>query len=377
MANHPPREADVLVVGGGPAGLATAIQAALVGLRPVVVDRSRPPIDKACGEGLMPDGVGRLRSMGVEVPTEGRAPFRGIRYIDDDATAEGLFPGDPGLGVRRIHLHQAMVERAEEVGVDLRWGVSVTGLADGGVETEDGTLRARWLVAADGLKSRLRRWTGLLAAPAKRKRFGVRRHFAVEPWTDLAEVYWSDGCEAYVTPAGPRTVGVAMVWSGSKGSFDSLVSRFPALQRRLTGAETSSKDRGAGPFEQRCRGVVCGNLALVGDASGYLDPITGEGMALAFHQAFALVEAMVDGDLRRYARAHRGIGRVPLALTRLLVWVEERPRLRRRVMGALAADSGVFSRLLGVHSRELPLRRLGVGTALRLSWLLATRGGRG
>jgi len=171
-------------------------------------------------------------------------------------------------------------------------------------------------------------------------------------------------------------VGVALVWSGSKGSFDTLVCRFPSLQRRLAGAEVASKDRGAGPFEQRCSNVVRGNLALVGDASGYLDPITGEGMALAFHQAFALVDAIVAGDLRQYAKVHPRIGRVPLVLTRLLLWVEERPRLRRRVMRALAADSRAFSKLLGVHSRELALYRLGAGTVFRLSWLLASRGGR-
>ena len=111
--------ADLAIVGGGPAGLATAIEARLAGLSVAVLDRRRPPLDKACGEGLMPDAVSRLAALGVEVA--GR-PFRGIRYLDGATAAEGTFPGPPGMGVRRTALHAALVRRAEEVGVALRWG---------------------------------------------------------------------------------------------------------------------------------------------------------------------------------------------------------------------------------------------------------------
>jgi flavin-dependent dehydrogenase len=116
---------DVLIVGGGPAGLATAIRARLAGLTAAVLDRAVPPIDKACGEGLMPDAVARLREIGVEPRG---VPFRGIRYVDRGLVAEGLFPHSGGLGVRRTELHAALVRRAEEVGVELRWGIKATGL---------------------------------------------------------------------------------------------------------------------------------------------------------------------------------------------------------------------------------------------------------
>lgn len=389
---------DLLVVGGGPAGLAVAIRARQAGLTAAVLDRARPPIDKPCGEGLMPDGVARLAALGVALPAGEAARFRGIRYLDERTVAEGDFPGlstgtstgiAGGLGVRRTVLHRALAERAEAVGVDLRWGMRATGLAtegsDGtvGVQTGSGVLRGRCLVGADGLRSRVRRWAGLEArgvgsprGPAAGGRFGVRRHYRTRPWSDRVEVHWTDGAEAYVTPVADDLVGVAMLWSGEAASFDDLLGRFPALGARLASAPAASSDRGCGPLRQRPRGVVRGRVALVGDASGYLDAITGEGLSLALHHAFALVDAVRVGDLRRYARGHRRLARLPEALIRLLLAVERRPALRRRVLRALAADPELFSRLLAVHARAAPVSEVGVGGGLtlvgRLAWRLAS-----
>jgi flavin-dependent dehydrogenase len=198
----------------------------------------------------------------------------------------------------------------------------------------------------------------------------VRRHFARAPWSDHVEVYWSAGCEAYVTGVGPDEVGVAMLYGGPPAAFDGMLERFPALQRRLDGAPARSRDRGAGPFHQRVRGVVRGRAALLGDAAGYLDAITGEGLALAFHQAEALVAALAAGDLRRYARAHRRIVRRAETMTRLLLVAERRPAVRRRMLRVLAADPGLFSRLLAVHSRAASPRVLGWSGALRLGLAL-------
>jgi flavin-dependent dehydrogenase len=334
-----------------------------------LIDRARPPIDKACGEGLMPDGLARLRELGVELPPGGSALFRGIRYFDGDLVAEGRFLGSPGCGVRRTDLHRVLLSRAETTGVELLWGARAVGLEQDAVVTDRGRLVARWIVAADGLHSRLRRQARLDAAPARRRRYGVRRHFSIEPWSDFVEVYWSKGCEAYVTPVGPRRIGVALLWGGGKGSFDELLERFPSLRRRVSRVAVESEDRGAGPLEQRVRAVVRGNLALVGDASGYVDAITGEGLALAFHQAFAVVEAIERRDLEAYAAAHRRLIRLPEIMTRLLLWVERHPRLRRRLVRVLASDPALFSRLLSVHARELPPGRLGIDGA-RLAWKL-------
>ncbi|HVT15891.1 MAG TPA: NAD(P)/FAD-dependent oxidoreductase [Thermoanaerobaculia bacterium] len=365
---------DLVIVGGGPAGLATAIRARQAGLSVQVLERSRPPIDKPCGEGLMPDAVARLREIGVDLAAAEARPFRGIRYHDDDGhtVAEGLFPGAGGWGVRRPYLHAALVRCAERAGVGLCWGVAAHGLAGGGVETSSGErLAARWIAGADGLHSGVRRWAGLAGKAVTRyRRFGVRRHYAREPWSDFVEVHWGPGCEAYVTPVGPRLVGIALLWADAKRRFDDLLAHFPALAARLEGAPVASRDRGAGPLEQRVRAVCRGNVALVGDAAGYLDAITGEGLAVALHQSAALVAALAGGDLAPYAAAHRRIGRLPGNLTALMLALEKRPWLRRRAVRALAAEPALFSRLLGIHGRTLAPRRLGMDGALRLAWRL-------
>jgi flavin-dependent dehydrogenase len=381
--------ADLLIVGGGPAGLAAAIAGRLAGLTATVLDRGEPPLDKACGEGVMPDGVAALDRLGVDRAALGGRPFRGIRYLGcDEGVGEGAevaadFPGPPGLGVRRLRLHAALVARAAALGAELRWGVRVTGLiGDGGrraVATADGPLVGRVLVGADGLRSRVRRWAGLDGRPAPRRRFGVRRHYRLAPWSERVEVWWADGFEAYVTPVAADQVGVAMLWSpdawearhGEAADFDRLLAAVPRLAERLRGAEPASADRGAGPLHQRVRAVTAPGLALVGDAGGYLDAITGEGLSLAFHQAEALAAAVRTGDLAAYARAHRRLARLPDALTALLLAVERRPRLRRRTLRALAAEPTLFARLLGVHSRTLPLRDFGFSGALRLALGLA------
>ena len=375
---------DLLIVGAGPGGLATAIRARQRGLSATVLEASRPPLDKACGEGLMPDARLRLEELGVRLPAAASAVFRGIRYVDGDpenggTVAEAEFPSGHGLGVRRTELHRVLLERAEELGVEICWETRVTGLLEdslgkegtAGVETAAGSRTGRWLVAADGLRSRLRGWAGLEGSPARLRRFGVRRHYAVKPWASHVEVWWADGFEAYVTPVSAGEVGVAMLWSGRKAGFDELLSGLPALARHLKGAEATSRDRGCGPLAQKVRRVYRGRLALVGDASGYVDAITGEGLALAFHQAFSLVEAVEAGSLRLYARAHRRHRRLPDALTHALLFAERRPWLRRRVVAALAADPDLFRRILGVHARTLPPRDLGLPGVLRLAWGLA------
>lgn len=366
--------ADLAIVGGGPVGLVTAIAAALRGFDVVVLDRSKPPLDRACGEGLMPDGVAVLNALGVEFGHIPSFAFRGIRFVEDDLMAEGEFPASPGLGIRRTVLHDALVRRAESLGVRLRWGVRVTGTTNDGFETDLGSVRGRWLIGADGRASRVRRWSGLDGRPTRYRRFGVRRHFEIEPWSDLVEVHWGDRCEAYVTPVGESLVGVALLWSGRSARFDELLGAFPQLKRRLEGSPIVSTDRGAGPLTQRCRRVVRDNLALVGDASGYIDAISGEGLALGFRQAEALVDAIVSGDLSTYAAEHRRIGRTANTITRLLLLIEARPRLRRRVMCSLAADPTLMSRFLALKVRSDDRRTVRRGRLIPLA-AAALRGG--
>jgi len=338
--------ADLIVVGGGPAGLATAIEARSFGLEVIVVDRRLPPVDVACGEGLMPGGVARLGRLGIDPERLSSHPFRGIRYLDAGRTAEGRFRRGFGLGIRRPTLHAELHRRAEELGVDLRWGVAVRGYDGREVETDGGRLRGRWVVAADGRASRMRQWAGIAVSSPARQRFGVRRHYAVAPWTDLVEVYWADDAEAYVTPVGPDTVGVAVLSEERPLSFDRVLGRLPELADRLAGAEVVSRDRGAGPFGQRPATVVKGRLALVGDASGCLDPITGEGLSVAFGQAEAVVRAIRGGAMGEYADAHRRLRRLPALLTGWLLAAEHRPSVRRGMIRLLAVSPRLFNRFV-------------------------------
>jgi flavin-dependent dehydrogenase len=342
------RNTDLLVIGGGPAGLATAIEARLAGFDTLLIDRRKPPIDVACGEGLMPIGVERLRRLGVEFSDQEGAAFRGIRYLDGELTAEARFKEGFGLGVRRSVLHRALHHRAMDVGVEFLWGERARALRPNGIETASGLLRARWLVAADGRLSNVRSWAGLDGRAPKRQRFGVRRHYAVAPWSEFVEVYWGDHGEAYVTPVGPDTVGVALLSSELPIDFDRLTQHFPSLRRRLDGAPAVSRDRGAGPFGQRPVAVIRENLALVGDASGSLDPITGEGLSIAFAQAHALTQSIERGHIEEYAEAHRRISRVPRFLTGLLLAVERHPRFRRQIVRVFTSRPSLFAEVVDV-----------------------------
>lgn len=358
-------DVDYAIVGGGPAGLAVAIEAALAGKTAVIVERCRGPVDKACGEGLMPPGVARLRALGVELPAWGTHPFSGIRYIDGDVIAEANFAEGPGLGVRRLALAEAMLARAAALGVTLYQGTEAMGWTEdtAGVtlETSRGPVRARWLVAADGLHSRVRKDAGIEATalsgggthPGAGRRLGIRRHFTVAPWSDKVEVWWGDGVEAYVTPVGPERVGVAFlwtggVWSGGRGNHEAFLEHFPALAARLGPAESTV--RGAGPFGVRVARRTRGRVLLVGDAAGYLDALTGEGLSLAFESAEALVRATIAGAPERYEADWARITRRHLFLTRLLLQVARRPWLRRRLVRALRRFPSGFSVFLAMNT---------------------------
>jgi flavin-dependent dehydrogenase len=350
---------DVVIVGGGPTGLATAIAVRRHGLAVLVVDRAAPPIDKACGEGLMPSGVAALAELGVTVGAELGRPFRGIRYLGDGVSVRADFAGTHGLAMRRPVLHQLLHRRAEEVGVRFAWRTPVRGIDGASALTDGGAIAGRWLVGADGLHSRVRRWCGLETRSRRRPRFGVRRHYACAPWSDDVEVYWAERCEAYVWGASADEVGVAMLWSGEKSDFDRLLGRFPDLERRLAGAAPITRDQGAGPFDQRPRAPCRGPVALVGDAAGYRDAITGEGLALGFQQALALAACLAAGDLAPYPAALRRLTGRPYRFIRLLLAAEARPALRRRMLRLLAAQPDLFRRLLAAHGGVPPLRAIG------------------
>jgi flavin-dependent dehydrogenase len=291
----------------------------------------------------------------------------GIRYVDGDLVAEGEFPDGPGLGIRRPVLHRALVERATALGADLRWGVTAQGLTTAGVATADDEVTARWVVGADGRSSRVRRWAGLEGRAPRAGRFGVRRHYTLPPWTDRVEVYWGEGCEAYVTPVAPEMVGVALMWGERGVGFDDVLARLPALAARVAGAPAASRDAGAGPFGSRARRVDRGRVVLIGDAACCLDPITGEGVALALQSAEALVESIVVDDLDHYRTTQRRLTRAAARVNALVLLLEQSPRLRARVMAGLASRPDLFGRFLA--ARRSPATSA-AGAVARLGWQL-------
>jgi flavin-dependent dehydrogenase len=327
---------DLLVAGGGPAGLATAILGARAGLEVVVIERRHGPVDKACGEGLMPHAVSLLHRLGVEAPGK---PFRGITYIDDRRSVTGLFRGGSGRGVRRTALHAGLLEAATAAGVRIEHG-DVGPVSQNATSVHCSGFHARYLAAADGLHSPIRTALGLARPSGGPRRWGIRRHHLMTPWSDCVEVYWSDDAEAYVTPVADDCVGVAVLTS-RKGGFDEHLDSFPALQEQVRGAG-HGPDRAAGPLRQKVSHRSAGRVLLVGDAAGYVDALTGEGLGIAFGAAQLLVESVVADRPQDYDRRWRRMSRRYRLMTAAVLQASAMPALRPRIVPAAAQFPNVF-----------------------------------
>jgi menaquinone-9 beta-reductase len=320
--------------------LAAAIAARLKGFDVVVADAAQPPIDKACGEGLMPDSLDALRRLGIAFDPEQSFAFRGIRFIGEGGTVSADFPRDCGIALRRVRLHQLLIDRAQELGVKLQWRTRVTDIDD---------IRARWIIGADGQNSRVRRWADLNATRSESFRYGFRRHYRVRPWSDFMEVYWGPGCQMYVTAVDREEVCAAVLTRDPHTRLNDALPHFPELARRLQGAVTLSEERGALTVTRRLRRVYRERTVLIGDASGSVDAITGEGMGLSFRQSLALADALVANNLEQYQKAHRRLARRPALMAQLMLTLDRFPLVRPGVLRTFAAKPVIFERLLAVH----------------------------
>ncbi len=355
-------ETDVFVLGGGPAGLAAAIAARRQGFRAALADSGCPPLDKACGEGLMPDSLAAAAELGIDIPPGAGHPFRGIRFVGSGGSVEAAFPSGSGLGVRRTSLHSILVRTAEQAGVEMFWRTPVGSLEG---------IRAKWIAGADGAQSRLRRWVSLDQVRRESARFAFRRHYHLAPWSEFMEIHWGEGCQFYITPVAADQVCVVLISRDSHLRIDAALRSFPALQDRLAGALPAGPERGSPASTRRLARVTRGNAALIGDASGTVDPITGEGLCLAFEQAAALGQAWRKGGLEHYERAHARLARRPLFMAEFMLLLDRSERLRRRALSALATRPDLFANLLAMHVGRLSAGRF-AATAASLGWEVLT-----
>jgi 2-polyprenyl-6-methoxyphenol hydroxylase-like FAD-dependent oxidoreductase len=344
---------DVFVIGGGPAGLAAAIAARRRGFNVVVADGNKPPLDKPCGEGLMPDSIAALQQLGLQITPDEGYPLAGIKFLEQEKSATACFPSGRGLGLRRPILHRKMFDRAVALGAQFLWGTPVTGICGDGVNLAGGNfVQANWIIGADGGQSRVRRWAGLESSNKRDSRLAWRAHFVLAPWSEYVEIHWAENAQAYVTPVSTNEVCVVVVSRHENRDIQVALNEFPELAKRLSCERLSRPARGTVTAMHRLKHVSRGNVALIGDASGSVDAITGEGLSLSFQQAVALAEAMEKNNLDRYQKAHRQFARRPTFMARLLLLLDGRARLRERTLSVFRNNPEVFARLISIHVGE-------------------------
>jgi menaquinone-9 beta-reductase len=365
-----PATNEALIVGGGPAGLAAAIALRQRGIDCTVVEARSAGIDKACGEGLMPDSQAVLAQLGIHLTEVDGHPFLGIRFQNSAHHVNATFRNGPGIGVRRPHLHTLLATRAHAAGAHLLWNSRVqlpqphskTPGADRIAHIDGHPIRFRWLIGADGQASSIRKWAGLDNARRRSFRYGFRTHYRVDPavWAPTyVEVHWGRTGQLYLTPVAPdRVCAVYITRSPANIHADArtrLLDEFPSIAPHLHPDGAISRPRGAVTASCKLRRVATESVALIGDASGSADAITGEGLAISFRQALALADSIATGSLAPYHRAHVRIGRLPIAMGELMLTLDRWPALQVRAIRALAHSPALFQELLDAHMGETPL----------------------
>ena len=280
---------DIVVSGGGSAGMAAAINARLNGLSVVVIDAAGELFDKPCGEGLMPAGIEALKSLGVDLQ-ESFIKLKGISYhFPSKITQYAHFAsGREAIGLRRNVLRPALWARARELGVEvIEKGVGTFEVSKDFVLVEG--IKAKWWIIAEGLRSKSVSALNMNKERAHISRFGLRQHFSIKPWSEFVEVYWGKNCEVYITPVSKDTVNVAILANEGKQMLQQL-EEFPELMHRLINIEAVSKPAGAGPLYKRTFARKKGRVLLAGDSAGFVDAMTGEGNTLALLSGIACTD---------------------------------------------------------------------------------------
>jgi len=386
---------DLLVLGAGPAGAATAIRAARAGLSVTLIDRARFPRDKPCSEYMSPETVRHLGALGVLADLEraGGVAIAGTTVTGPRGSAlTGLFAraGTPfrptGLSLRRQVLDAALVDGARKAGVEVLEEHTVTDLlyergavAGAAARIGDGSVRvlhARLTVGADGLRSIVARRIG-----QRRHGFPARMAFVahvagVPDLTDRAELHVTNEGYAGVNPVGGGLANIALVVpagsaAGARGDVTAFalatLERIPGVRGRVRRDGIVRPFLVTGPFAARSRRVVTDGALLVGDAAEFFDPFTGEGICAALRGAELATETAVEAlsasaapraaRLAPYQARRRAEFIGKWVIERMIGWGMLAPRLFDRAVERIERR-GLAHTLIGVTGDFIPPREV-------------------